>query len=971
MAAQGEEDPTARGEDADGGEQAAEVDPTGRFLRFDAILGKGCTKTVYKGFDREQGIEVAWNQVKLPDTVKQVAKTRLFSEISVLRKLKHRNIMKFYTSWLDNRQRTLNFITEYFHSGTLRRHRMLHKCVTLQVLKRWAWQILQGLVYLHGHDPPIVHRDLKCDNIFIHGVTGEVKIGDLGMAKLLTAGLSKAQSVLGTPEYMAPELYDERYNEKIDIYAYGMCLMELVTMEFPYMECDNRCQIFRKVTLGVYPAALARIEETEVRDFIELCISHDHRYRPSARELLKNPFFDSLRAQGMGTRLGQSFSGPSMVCPAVIALPGARTFSLRVTEAQGRVLKFKLGIKAAEGAVQCFAFPFDVLLDTVEAVAGEMETDFELTSAEADIFKLLLQEEVTKARALGPLERKLSGLLSPILATGTSSEMTASFEGTFSDSNLAMSASEPYMSAETVQPEVLCVQELAKDSFVSEETEDLDCMGDRGQSDNLGVRGRSSEVEQRMCARPWALEDTVGESGLIARLVSSGDSPKGVRVHSLMRKQCASEPCLVLSDLCEDSSAVKADALRTLTPRIDVNKAAAVAGGPGRERKAFDPRSSSSGSALPLHPASGAGAVAETAPVAEVVHNTACVPEVGGAERGPTGACAQMASHIGDSTTGASDAGKSKRKPLLSKSGGCPRPTGKLASRSSMYSQALQEHARQALRSSMQSVAGMIGGLTRRRSWSASVWAQQDESNTEAACQWSQQEIKPRDVLASRKSGEVQSEAVLQAKRHMMCLPVGGRRHGHGKRRGGQRFRSSGALEALRVHNLRVAAQGGMQDAPDGSDSPIHKYASVLQSVSSSDRLSAKSMNSGRRPSMKEIRWHRSKLSPNDVAGLDNAERLARSASVPVEPQSCSRPQAKTLASRYSSPCASSSRDRGFWKTLVAKVAMRRKATAQNNDSAQSQIFDPQSAIRRSLGPCIPVRRPRDSPPILSHLAAM
>ena len=53
----------------------------------------------------------------------------------------------------------------------------------------------------------------------------------------------------GTPEYMAPELYDERYNEKVDIYAYGMCLMELVCMEFPYMECDNRCQIFRKVTL--------------------------------------------------------------------------------------------------------------------------------------------------------------------------------------------------------------------------------------------------------------------------------------------------------------------------------------------------------------------------------------------------------------------------------------------------------------------------------------------------------------------------------------------------------------------------------------------------------------------------------------------------------------------------------------------------------------------------------------------------
>ena len=65
------------------------------------------------------------------------------------------------------------------------------------MLKRWAWQILQGLIYLHGHQPPIIHRDLKCDNIFIHGTSGVVKIGDLGLAKLMEEGLSTCQSVLG------------------------------------------------------------------------------------------------------------------------------------------------------------------------------------------------------------------------------------------------------------------------------------------------------------------------------------------------------------------------------------------------------------------------------------------------------------------------------------------------------------------------------------------------------------------------------------------------------------------------------------------------------------------------------------------------------------------------------------------------------------------------------------------------------
>lgn len=50
-----------------------------------------------------------------------------------------------------------------------RRYRKRHKHIDEEVVKRWAYQILCGLVYLHGHSPPIIHRDLKCDNIFING----------------------------------------------------------------------------------------------------------------------------------------------------------------------------------------------------------------------------------------------------------------------------------------------------------------------------------------------------------------------------------------------------------------------------------------------------------------------------------------------------------------------------------------------------------------------------------------------------------------------------------------------------------------------------------------------------------------------------------------------------------------------------------------------------------------------------------
>jgi serine/threonine protein kinase len=53
---------------------------------------------------------------------------------------------------------------------------------------------------------------------------------------------------VGTPEFMAPELYDESYDELVDIYSFGMCLLEIFTLEYPYSECTNPAQIFKKVS---------------------------------------------------------------------------------------------------------------------------------------------------------------------------------------------------------------------------------------------------------------------------------------------------------------------------------------------------------------------------------------------------------------------------------------------------------------------------------------------------------------------------------------------------------------------------------------------------------------------------------------------------------------------------------------------------------------------------------------------------
>ncbi|KAG4112054.1 hypothetical protein ERO13_D13G139300v2 [Gossypium hirsutum] len=192
---------------------------------------------------------------------------------------------KLFQRSLDDRQALFGVCT----SGNLREYRKKHRQVSIKALKKWSKQILKGLDYFHTHDPCIIHRDLNCSNVFVNGNTGQVKIGDLGMAAIVGKSHS-AHSILGTPEFMAPELYEEHYTELIDIYSFGMCLLEMVTLEIPYSECENVAKIYKKVSSGVRPQAMSKVRDEDVKAFIERCLAQP-RSRPSAAELLKDPFF--------------------------------------------------------------------------------------------------------------------------------------------------------------------------------------------------------------------------------------------------------------------------------------------------------------------------------------------------------------------------------------------------------------------------------------------------------------------------------------------------------------------------------------------------------------------------------------------------------------------------------------------------------------------------------------------------------
>ena len=69
------------------------------------------------------------------------------------------------------------------------------KKINVNILKNWCRQILKGLLFLHSRTPAVIHRDLKCDNIFITGTSGSVKLGDLGLATLKKQSFAK--SVIG------------------------------------------------------------------------------------------------------------------------------------------------------------------------------------------------------------------------------------------------------------------------------------------------------------------------------------------------------------------------------------------------------------------------------------------------------------------------------------------------------------------------------------------------------------------------------------------------------------------------------------------------------------------------------------------------------------------------------------------------------------------------------------------------------
>lgn len=356
-------------------ELATATSPCKRFIKYDVIIGSGSFKTVYRGLDTETGVTVAWCEL-IDKKVTKAERQRFREEADLLKNLQHTNIVSFYTYWEStiDKRKNIVLVTELMYSGTLKSYlRRFGKKINPKIIKSYSRQILKGLSFLHSRTPPIIHRDLKCDNIFVAGNTGSIKIGDLGLAKLKNS--SYAKSVIGTPEFMAPEMYTEEYDEAVDVYAFGMCIIEMITLKYPYSECTSPAQIYKKVTNGIKPNEFYQIENSELKEIAEKCIELNKENRPSAKELLSSELF----CEDFGIKLD--------VMSKDAFLGNANYNKIRF---QLRLSPKKMRHKQNE-AIQ---FDFDITLDNAPDVANDLFVGNFVSENDAKIVSEMLKTQV-------------------------------------------------------------------------------------------------------------------------------------------------------------------------------------------------------------------------------------------------------------------------------------------------------------------------------------------------------------------------------------------------------------------------------------------------------------------------------------------------------------------------------------------------------------------------------------------------
>jgi serine/threonine protein kinase len=247
--------------------------------------GHGSYGAVWKAKDRSNGQFVAIKMIPLTndDEISSIQK-----EIDMLRDCSHPNIVQYHGSWKANND-SLWIVMEYCAGGSVADIMFTCDCTLPEsVIAYIASETLAGLAYLHSVSK--VHRDIKCGNILLTE-TGAVKLADFGVAAQLTNTMSKRNTFIGTPHWMAPEVIQlSQYDGKVDVWALGISCIEMAERFPPRWRVNPNRVIFQIVKDPSPKLTEKEMWSLAFQDFIAQCLLKDPKIRPATPLLQQHKF---------------------------------------------------------------------------------------------------------------------------------------------------------------------------------------------------------------------------------------------------------------------------------------------------------------------------------------------------------------------------------------------------------------------------------------------------------------------------------------------------------------------------------------------------------------------------------------------------------------------------------------------------------------------------------------------------------
>lgn len=213
---------------------------------------KGSFGTIYLALDTRKNRVVVIKESSAADSEVQNA---LLEEIKLLTTIRHDHLPRIFDYFLSHEQR-LCMVMEYIIGKSLQSFYMEERRPSVAMTAGWISQVLDALTALHGNTPPIVHCDVKLDNIQIHSGTSQAYLLDFGIAT------SDHFAQMGTPLFAAPEQFEQsRLTPAADVYAVGVCLYMLLTGQAPRDDVPHSQPeiIAPRMLNAAIPPALERI----------------------------------------------------------------------------------------------------------------------------------------------------------------------------------------------------------------------------------------------------------------------------------------------------------------------------------------------------------------------------------------------------------------------------------------------------------------------------------------------------------------------------------------------------------------------------------------------------------------------------------------------------------------------------------------------------------------------------------------